>query len=45
MLDTVGAPLAFGDLGKDGGALVQDLVNDSVLGVVFEILKSMLNVD
>jgi hypothetical protein len=41
-LDAVGAPLALCDLVEHRGALSQQLVDDPVLGALFEVLEGVL---
>lgn len=42
MLDAVGAPLTLRDLAEDGLALVQQLIDNAVLGVFLEVFECVL---
>ena len=42
VLNAVRSPLVLGDLTEDHGALVQKLVDDPVLGRLFEVLERVL---
>jgi hypothetical protein len=43
MLNAVRAPLVCADLAEYFSALIEQLVNDSIFGRLFEVLKGMLN--
>ena len=42
MLNAVTTPLAFSHLAEDRRSLVQQLIDDSVLSLIFKVLKSVL---
>jgi hypothetical protein len=43
MLNAVRAPLVLGNFTEDSGALIQQFINDAVLGLRFEVLECMLH--
>lgn len=42
MLDTVRPPLTFGHLSENSGSLVQQLVDDTILGGFLQVFEGML---
>jgi len=43
VLDTVRAPLILGNFAKDNWALIKQFFNNTVLGALFQIFKSVLD--
>lgn len=44
VLNAVRAPLTFGNLAKNGGSLIEKLINDAVFSFCFKVLESMLRI-